>query len=567
MLLPTSIRLLRRSIRAGGAFFGLKFWSSWSKLVRAVVAPPAPASAETGRIRDHPMDSSSLHARTADASPPASPAASTVTAGPALGRSVARHHRLASSPTPRVGPTSPPVVGVATGTFCTQAMESPTKKRRCDGIDFPKTESGFSSTQSENVFVSCCNEVMTTIAQYALPPEVYRLCLTSKRFFDRKSDKLLSSRLLHASLTTSLERVLRTGLAGLSSDQLKSFSEMAASLPPGSVVISGSSLVQAALGDKWDHTDVDIFCTAAAAPAVRSWLVRDARKMVLNAGKVYCPLAVNKESGSFVTAIHHVERYGDVPEKGADVSGSGGRRPVPFDYDEACERGRSVNENLTSRRNIGTLETFGEDFQSAPYRIETADNVPLPFCLTQKCDEWDKVVDLVVCMAEHSSVKAALEDFDINICKCAWDGRSFSIADPHNTFSRRSTVGPEKRKSFLSSYQQHFNSGVHDQIGDVAVQRDGIELPLTYYPHDFLNLIGNTFAAVQSDGTELPLPLLPDHSVAEKHLRRSEMHNCALRTFGRIEKYCKRGIVFDDNFTAIAKEFQDQHVSLVRHFV
>ena len=186
-------------------------------------------------------------------------------------------------------------------------------------------------------FVGFCDEVMTTFAQYSLPPDVYSLCLTSKRFFDRGSVKSLGSRLLHASLTMSLERVLPTGMAGLSSDRLESFSRMAESLPPGSVVISGSSLVQAALGERWDRTDVDIYCTAGAAPAVRSWLVRDARKMVLNAGKAYGPLAVNKESGSFVTVIHHVEGYGNVPEAGADVSGSGGERPVPFDYDEACE--------------------------------------------------------------------------------------------------------------------------------------------------------------------------------------------------------------------------------------
>ncbi|EJK58862.1 hypothetical protein THAOC_20978, partial [Thalassiosira oceanica] len=213
-------------------------------------------------------------------------------------------------------------------------MTDPSTPRRSiiKGGDGPPA----SSSQSENLFVNCCDEVMTTIAQYALPPEVYSLCLTSKRFFERKSDKLLSSRLLHTSLTTSLERVLRTGMAGLSCDQLKSFSEMAASLPPGSVVISGSSLVQAALGEKWDHTDVDIYCTAGAAPAVRSWLVRDARKMVLNAGdQNYPSAAVNRESGTFVTTIHHVEGYGNVPEEGADMSASGGQQPVPFYYDEA----------------------------------------------------------------------------------------------------------------------------------------------------------------------------------------------------------------------------------------
>ena len=199
------------------------------------------------------------------------------------------------------------------------------------------------------------------------------------------------------------------------------------------------------------------------------------------------------------------------------------------------EMGELINERLTSRMNNDTLETFGEDFQSAPYRIETVDNVPLPFCLTQ-WRELDKVVDLVVCMAEHSSAKAALDDFDINICKCSWDGHSFSIADPHNTFRRRSVVGPEKRKSFLTSYKHHFNSGVPNQIGD-------------------------TLAAVQRDGIELPLPLLPDHPLAEQRARNNEIHNSAVKTFGRVEKYSSRGIAFEDNFTAIAREFEGRPMS------
>ena len=216
--------------------------------------------------------------------------------------------------------------------------------------------------------------------------------------------------------------------------------------------------------------------------------------------------------------------------------------------------GKSINESIP-----------WEEFQSAPYRIETVDDVPLPFCPTQE-RELDKVIDLVVCMAEHSSAKAALEDFDINICKCAWDGHSFSIADPHNTFRRHSTVGPEKRKEFLSSYHHHFNCGVHDQIGDVAAvpfpfHPSGVN---SVYPTGVHNVIGHSLAAVQ-DGIELPLPLLPGHSVEETEARTIEMHICTLRTFERIEKYSNRGIVFDDNFTVISQEFQGLHKSLIGH--
>jgi len=62
-------------------------------------------------------------------------------------------------------------------------------------------------------------------------------------------------------------------------DSLKKLGE----LPEGSAVIAGSTMVQACLGVLWGEggektygdgkSDVDIFCSAKAAPAVRSWLV------------------------------------------------------------------------------------------------------------------------------------------------------------------------------------------------------------------------------------------------------------------------------------------------------
>ena len=97
----SSIRLPRSSIMSGF------FWCSWSKLVRAHRAPPPQLRYTTlhsppGRVRDClycTIDSSRLNAEPPTCRTPR-PAASTVTAGPAPGRSFARHHRHAPSPTP-----------------------------------------------------------------------------------------------------------------------------------------------------------------------------------------------------------------------------------------------------------------------------------------------------------------------------------------------------------------------------------------------------------------------------------------------------------------------------------
>ena len=111
-------------------------------------------------------------------------------------------------------------------------------------------------------------------------------------------------------------------------------------------MISGSVIVQAALGETWEGSDVDIYCTAVAAPAVRSWLIRDANKMIVNAGKTYDPLAVEKSDDLyFRDSIHHVEGYGNVPEEGTTVRP--GMREEHFNYEKLCE---SISEG--SNKNV-----------------------------------------------------------------------------------------------------------------------------------------------------------------------------------------------------------------------
>jgi hypothetical protein len=47
-----------------------------------------------------------------------------------------------------------------------------------------------------------------------------------------------------------------------------------------------------------------------------------------------------------------------------------------------------------------------------------------------------------------------LEDFDVDICKASWNGRFFSIPNPHFTFTRRSKMEPE-RMVLTESYKRH----------------------------------------------------------------------------------------------------------------
>ncbi|EJK53028.1 hypothetical protein THAOC_27605 [Thalassiosira oceanica] len=151
------------------------------------------------------------------------------------------------------------------------------------------------------------NVASSTSSSFAAPSDCYNIALASKRFFRpvsissdaperrggqkprRKSKRLksaggappllLATRMLRVSLEHNLERVLEHSRSGITLDSLKKLGE----LPEGSAVIAGSTMVQACLGVLWGEggektygdgkSDVDIFCSAKAAPAVRS--VRD----------------------------------------------------------------------------------------------------------------------------------------------------------------------------------------------------------------------------------------------------------------------------------------------------
>ena len=85
------------------------------------------------------------------------------------------------------------------------------------------------------------------------------------------SSSVLATSLLRSSLLVSFGRVLKHSQSGITLEAAMTMGD----LPDGSAVIAGSSVVQACLGVVWEGTysqplDVDVFCSAKAAPQVRS---------------------------------------------------------------------------------------------------------------------------------------------------------------------------------------------------------------------------------------------------------------------------------------------------------
>jgi hypothetical protein len=117
--------------------------------------------------------------------------------------------------------------------------------------------------------------------------------------------------MLQASLLSSLDRVLKNSKANLSLSQTQSGFE---GLPRGRAIITGSTLVQCVLGECWENTDLDIFCTPKVAQAIRSWLVKEVRQMFMGCMDRY--VGADSQALAFQNKIHHVEHYRIRPQEG-----------------------------------------------------------------------------------------------------------------------------------------------------------------------------------------------------------------------------------------------------------
>ena len=170
------------------------------------------------------------------------------------------------------------------------------RKRKSDGGGNGEEEDAAATSQHLNLFATLSDENWNLISSFAAPPDVYNLALSSVHFFhevsscsvnkpvssnktvrrsrrlaeaaaapaETKNDdkKVLATQLLRTSLLSSLEKVLEKSDTRITLDALSK-------IPEGSALIAGSTMVAACLGKDWS-ADIDVYCSAAAAPQVRS---------------------------------------------------------------------------------------------------------------------------------------------------------------------------------------------------------------------------------------------------------------------------------------------------------
>lgn len=453
---------------------------------------------------------------------------------------------------------------------------------------------------SLNLFATIPDAAWEAVSAFASPPDVYQLCLSSAHFHtnpaasasggdcEKKADKsksggsksttattttnskaVLATRLLRSSLLSSLGRVLEKSESGIT---LESALEMA-DLPEGSALIAGSTMAAAVLGevwsgpDRWRKADVDVFCTAKAAPQVRSWLVRSAGAMFVGFKDYRLSMTDDSLLYTVDTKIHHVEHFGPLAENFESRRKSYGR--TKFDtldeyVDTTSGWGKDCQKNYADWKwkNTMSFDVLGIEANNKAYSIKPGSGGTLPFDF-----DGDGNIDLVIAKV-HGDDKAAagkttgksskkkakksevtpfdiLDDFDLTICKASFDGKTFRIPEPHLVFARKTTMEPYRR-AIVESYLKHFpgtkgylRPADQSEISSTAIKSVRKDVPNApfYKLLDFAALIPDHLLGDPDDIFAMSSP-----AYQAKLGPPIQFHNWTKKLVDRLKKYQGRGI-------------------------
>ena len=307
-------------------------------------------------------------------------------------------------------------------------------------------------------------QVLESIARASSAVDMYSLVQCCKQLW---CDTALKRSMIRCALDSRLDDCLR-GIALEHFDEEEDWSFSAADIfPPGlpafvtdrglcnlnsdsakrghapQVLIAGSIPVAAALGKVW-HTrrvtaekncsDVDIFCTAEAAPKVRQRLIEQCNLICSGANDSYVLPAVTAISTPDDSPMHHVEGYAAAkPRSGfyRDLSAA------EF-YTRALEYGRAeLNPSEKELRMREELRSYGFDKRGKigmPGGSAGGD-FPYDFSL-----ERDTFVQLIVGKETCHDARDLLNSFDLTICQTYFDGVNFHIPSPRETLCGKTTV-------------------------------------------------------------------------------------------------------------------------------
>ena len=316
-------------------------------------------------------------------------------------------------------------------------------------------------------------EILERIVSFLDPPSVFSMVTSSKALL-----RPYGSWLLKACMKRRLDDVF----AAITADRLEGPSECyrrpftvqdvfpdeernldfdASGRPQ--VILSGSAVVQCVLDKTWDNSDLDIFCTWEAAPMVRRRLFDRCGLICSGVDNDYMQLdrdLVGDLEGIARSVIHHVESYSSRPSRPTRDE------EYPSYRDWSYEEGnRYKRKEFSDEEYVKLTKEWGADTldNSRPW----GGPVGIPggvldgdFMYNYNLREV-KFVQLIIGTQQVKDARRLRNTFDLEICKCGFNGRGFIIPAPADTFAGRTIITPARHeimKQFVQSFVKVLNA-------------------------------------------------------------------------------------------------------------
>ena len=426
------------------------------------------------------------------------------------------------------------------------------------------------------------DSVLLKIACYSAPPDMFSLAQTCSKFHTQTHEitnshilspstssrfrastnntnlvKNLATRLVKESLVHGLIDVLQRSNASVSTKQAHHLVDLqSAEKEKGRLVLlSGSTLVQTVTGKRFDDFDIDIYCVKESLLPIRKLLVEELGLILQSVfpsydyegGRTFFPRLRNDEASSNVSNIHHVESYVMHNESTTKSSVASVRRSYSEavrNVDPTGERNSLINRRNACLHSFQRLKRFkfDKDF----------------FVTTTPSGNGPKAIDVVVCLG---TPQETINHFDLDICKCTFDGDAFRIISP-DVFSFRTTAS--KFNELGNRYCKY--------LLQCSPTNSSNEEFLTYLQsrevsNEKMMLIMQCFLrAGVEQGCKLPFfgngnDLMNDNAwgmVTPEYFRK--LHNKVVTQLKRIVKYIERGI----DVTLVEVEIMTRFLTLTR---
>lgn len=431
-----------------------------------------------------------------------------------------------------------------------------------------------SSNNNRCLVTSLPDSLLLNIASFSDPPAIYSLAQTCSEFHRPSTElsnrhilspakdpsptashintqtnivKNVASRMLIESQIQGLVSVLQRSNASITLNQARQLAKLQVEeLKQGrSVLLSGSTLVQAVTGKCFDNFDLDIYCVKESLPALR--------RLLADHFGLCCQSALPDYEGEDLSfpnfnnaGIHHVETY-ILPNESTRTlrAASVARRFFRAHMANQAMLQGDTDVPVDHNVDLSYLNKRNEFIYKLQKKYKTYRFPPsFPITLSPK-ENGPKVVDVIVC---KSTPEQTIENFDLEICKCTFDGHKIHIVSRADTFNLRTKadhftkLGNHYMRYFLEpSASNPISFASNDEVLSRLRSRKVTNDMIMHIMQSFLRaaqmhkcklpLLGSDNALLSSNTSWMITPRYFLH-----------LHNEIIKRFKRVLKYLQRDI-------------------------